>query len=96
MLNGKRMNNILVCYLSNFRSNHSDALEVYFHIFQSFSTTEPGIEALGSTFTLFGFILYIGIMEPRGSDWRARGPGFDTGSDHLLSFLLVLIMLVNH
>lgn len=27
-------------------SNHSDALEVYFHIFQSFSTTEPGVEAL--------------------------------------------------
>ncbi|XP_045175608.2 protein saal1-like [Mercenaria mercenaria] len=27
-------------------SNHSEALEVYLHIFQSFSTTEPGVEAL--------------------------------------------------
>lgn len=27
-------------------SNHSEAMEVYLHIFQSFSTTEPGVEAL--------------------------------------------------
>lgn len=32
-------------YLS--RSGHTEALEVYLHIFQSFSTTESGVEALG-------------------------------------------------